>query len=191
MGIKKLGAIWIYYKRNISFAPRNISKDLEKEKQFEVFFKENYKPFYFFALQLINDEETSKDIVNDSFEFAWTKIDSIEVVNWKSYLLSYIRNKCVDYIRHEQVKKKYVDFYQKLILESRNNATPEYDERILHVKKVIKNFSPQTKLIFQECFLREKKYKEVAEELGISVNAVKKHIMKSLKILRESFVNKN
>ena len=164
---------------------------LEKEKQFEVFFKENYKPFYFFALQLINDEETSKDIVNDSFELAWTKIDSIEVVNWKSYLLSYIRNKCVDYIRHEEVKKKYVDFYQKLILESRNNATPEYDERILHVKKVIKNFSPQTKLIFQECFLREKKYKEVAEELGISVNAVKKHIMKSLKILRESFVNKN
>ena len=50
---------------------------MEKEKKFEAFFKENYAPFYFFALQLINDEEMSKDIVNDSFELAWTKIDSI------------------------------------------------------------------------------------------------------------------
>lgn len=178
-------------KRNVNFASRNKSVGLEKEKKFEAFFKENYTPFYFFALQLINDEETSKDIVNDSFEFAWSKIDSIGVTNWKSYLLSYIRNKCVDYIRHQEVKKKYVEFYQKLMLESRNNGTPEYDERILHIRKVIQSFSPQTRLIFQECYLREKKYKEVAEELGISVNAVKKHIVKALKTLRESFVNKN
>ena len=164
---------------------------MEKEKKFEAFFKENYTPFYFFALQFTNDEEVSKDIVNDSFELAWTKIDSIDVKNWKSYVLSYIRNKCVDYIRHQEVKKKYVDFYQKLILESRNDGTPEYDERILQIRKIIQNFSPQTKLIFQECYLREKKYKEVAEEFGISENAVKKHIMKGLKILRDFFVNKN
>ena len=74
-------------------------------------------PFYFFALRIINDEETSKDIVNDSFEFAWTKIDSIEVVNWKSYLLSYIRNKCVDYIRHEEVKKKYENYKIDITLD--------------------------------------------------------------------------
>ena len=97
----------------------------------------------------------------------------------------------MDYIRHQEVKKKYVDFYQKLILESRNDGTPEYDERILQIRKIIQNFSPQTKLIFQECYLREKKYKEVAEEFGISENAVKKHIMKGLKILRDFFVNKN
>ena len=42
-----------------------------------------------------------------------------------------------------------------------------------------------------EELLPEAACREVAEELGISVNAVKKHIMKSLKILRESFVNKN
>ena len=148
-------------------------------------------PFYFFALRLINDEETSKDIVNDSFEFAWTKLDSIEVVNWKSYLLSYIRNKCVDYIRHQEVKKKYVEFYKELMWENRHQCTTPYDERIYRIRKVMESFSPQTKLVFEECYLREKKYKEVADELGISINAVKKHIVKGLKILRESCVNNN
>ena len=57
--------------------------ELEKEKNFEIFFKENYLPFYFFALQFVNDEEVSKDIVNDSFEFAWAKLDTIDVINWK------------------------------------------------------------------------------------------------------------
>ena len=162
---------------------------LEKEK-FEIFFKENYTPFYYYSLQLTNDEEASKDIVNDSFEFAWTKIDFIDESKWRSYLLKYVRNKSIDYIRHQEVKKKYVEFYQKLMMEDRISHSIEYDERIMKVRKIIQNFSPQTKLIFQECYLREKKYKEVAEELGISENAVKKHIMKGLKILRESFVNK-
>ena len=163
---------------------------LEKEKRFEAFFKENYIPFYYFALQLTNDEETSKDIVNDSFEFAWTKIDTIDVANWKSYLLGYIRNKSVDYIRHQEVKKRYVEFYQKLMMENKMSHSSKYDERIYKVRKIMQDFSPQTRLIFQECYLREKKYKEVAGELGISESAVKKHIMKGLRILRESFVNK-
>lgn len=164
--------------------------ELEKEKNFEIFFKENYLPFYFFALQFVNDEEVSKDIVNDSFEFAWAKLDTIDVINWKSYLLGYIRNKCVDYIRHQEVKRKYAEFYQNLMMDKSIYYTSESDERILHIRKVIESFPPRTKKIFQECYLHEKKYKEVAEDLEISVNAVKKHIVKALKILRESFVNK-
>lgn len=158
------------------------------KKEFEAFFKENYTSFYFFALQFTNDEEVSKDIVNDSFELAWTKMNTITILNLKSYLLGYIRNKCVDYIRHQEVKKKYADFYQQLMLDNMNSRIIDFDERILHVRKVMQSFSPQTKLIFQECYLKEKKYKEVAEALGISESAVKKHIMKGLKILRKSFV---
>ncbi|MBQ8501854.1 MAG: RNA polymerase sigma-70 factor [Bacteroides sp.] len=164
---------------------------MEQEKQFEAFFRENYTRFYFFALQFINDEEACKDIVSDSFEFAWDKFNTVEVNNWKSYLLSYIRNKCVDYIRHQEVKKRYVEFYQKMVMENRYMHTPEYDERILKIRKIIAGFPPQTRLVFQECYLREKTYKEVAEELGVSINAIKKHIVKALKILRESTVNKN
>lgn len=177
-----------YFWRNIRFAALNDFLILEKRKKFELFFKENYMPFYFFALRIINDEETSKDIVNDSFEFAWTKLDSIDVVNWKSYLLSYIRNKCVDYIRHQEVKKKYVEFYKELMLENRHIVSSGQDERILQIRKIMESFTPQTKLVFEECYLREKKYKEVADELGISINAVKKHIVKGLKMLRESLV---
>jgi len=37
------------------------------------------------------------------------------------------------------------------------------------------------------CFIENRRYKEIAEELGLSVNTVKTHISKSLKRLREDF----
>ena len=96
-------------------------------------------------MQFVNDEEVSKDIVNDSFEFAWAKLDTIDVINWKSYLLGYIRNKCVDYIRHQEVKRKYAEFYQNLMMDKSIYYTSESDERIFHIRKVIESFPPRTK----------------------------------------------
>ena len=42
----------------------------------------------------------------------------------------------------------------------------------------------------EECFINKKQYKEVAEELDISVRAVRKHRVKSLKIIREECLKK-
>jgi len=44
---------------------------------------------------------------------------------------------------------------------------------------------PPTSDILRACYVEEKKYKQVAEEMGISVSTVKKHIIKALKIVRE------
>jgi DNA-directed RNA polymerase specialized sigma subunit len=41
--------------------------------------------------------------------------------------------------------------------------------------------------LIKECYYENKKYQEVAENFGISISGVKKHIMKALKMLREEF----
>ena len=45
----------------------------------------------------------------------------------------------------------------------------------------------RTRYVLEECYFHRKKYAEVAENIGISINAVKKHIMKALNLLREEF----
>ena len=49
----------------------------------------------------------------------------------------------------------------------------------------METLAPRTRLVLQECYIHKKKYKEVAAEMEISVNAVKKHIVKALKTIRE------
>lgn len=88
------------------------SRTLDKERNFELFFKENYSRFYYFAYQMISEREVCHDIVSDSFEQTWNAIrpDKAEKeINWNSYMYSLIRNKCVDYIRYEMAKERYAD----------------------------------------------------------------------------------
>ncbi len=63
---------------------------------FEILFRENYTKAYYLALRILHDEEASKDVVSDSFELVWRKLQGCEVDNMSSYLLATVRNVCLD-----------------------------------------------------------------------------------------------
>jgi RNA polymerase sigma-70 factor (ECF subfamily) len=68
------------------------------------------------------------------------------------------------------------------------DTTPdEREERIRRIEAFIEQLKDPTKTILKECYYENKKYQEVAENFGISISGVKKHIMKALKMLREEF----
>jgi len=163
---------------------------LNKATEFEHFFKVNYSQFYFFALHLVDDVEVSRDIVSDAFEYAWKNFQKSDVLNWKTYIYSFIRNKSVDYIRHEIVKNKYADVYLQITQEAEDNGYEDYDERVEMIRDILQTLTPQTRLVLHECYINRKKYKEVADELEISTNTVKKHIVKALKKIREEISKK-
>lgn len=162
---------------------------MDKPKAFERFFKENYSKFCFFALRYVDDEDACRDIVSSGFEYIWKTSGMDNVADWRSYMLSYIHNKCVDHIRHETVRKKYAEFYLAATKEE-SAGFEDADERITLMKRHIDTLTAKTRLVLQECFVNGKSYKEVAAELEISVNAVHKHISKALKTLREGVKNR-
>jgi len=157
---------------------------LKQSIDFERFFKDNYARYFYFALQFIPNPEECKDIVSDAFEYAWkeTARGNRNVVNWNNYMYSCIRNKCIDYIRHKMVEEKHAAFYLQMYQEGTDYE--ELDERIRTMYRMLDDLAPKTRLILRECYLHKKSYKEVAEELGVTTDAVKKHIVKALKTLR-------
>jgi RNA polymerase sigma-70 factor (ECF subfamily) len=162
---------------------------LRELTDFELFFKENYSRFYFYALRFVDDKEACRDIVGDAFEYAWTSYNDKKVDNWKNYIFSFIRNQCIDYLRHRMVQEKYAGLYINMVSEE--DSPEEVDERILAIRNAMKDLTPKTRLILQECFINKKKYREVAIDLEISESAVKKHIVQALKILRQKIVKKD
>ena len=163
---------------------------MDKEKCFERFYRENYEQFFHFANRYLNDEEACRDIVSNAFEYAWSNFEREDVPDWKLFLLSYIRHKCLDFIRHLQVHNRFVKARLKMDEGSLDADLLEREERIALISRCLAQLPPRTRLIFQECFIHGRKYKEVGEELDITDHAVKKHIMKALKFLRDS-VKKN
>ncbi|MCZ4695580.1 RNA polymerase sigma-70 factor [Ancylomarina euxinus] len=153
----------------------------------EELFKENYKGLYYHAYSFTNDSDVSKDIVNDVFELIWKKRDNIDITySIKSLLYSMTKNKAINYLRHEEVKKKYSDYK----IDSSEMVEEDYRDHealITKIKAAIEELPPQGRIIFKMCFIENRRYKEIAEELDLSVNTVKTHISKSLKRLRNDF----
>ena len=149
-------------------------KSLRYGKEFEELYTGNYSRLYYYAYQFLNDAEVSRDVVNDAFEYV------------VAILFQSVRNKSIDTFRHNKVEENYVALYSRMLSEE-DAGLDEENEKIERIYKVLDSLTPQTRHIMEECYFNRKKYAEVAEMLNISPSAVKKHVMKALRLLREEF----
>ena len=118
---------------------------MEDFADFDFFFKEYYVSLYSYAHSLINNWEVSRDIASDAFEYIWKNFDRIEKATAKSYLFIYVRNRAIDYLRHQDIHYAYAEFSQKLyenyterlekIVSQIDNNELEIDELAVKIKE--------------------------------------------------------
>lgn len=164
-----------------------MSKTTAKELQFEKIYTEHYIRLYYLALHIVNDEDVSKDILNDIFTSLWNNFSGIKHSNVYAYLSTSVRNRAVDHLRHTIQQAKYTEEY----LHEAERFYSEYsDESDREVEAMLAQLKPPTDEILKMCYLQRMKYSEVAKALHISPSTVKKHISKALKTLRELYKDK-
>ena len=157
------------------------------KRRFEEIYTGNYTRLYYYALHIMNDEETAKDILNDVFTALWNNIETIDISKINAYLMTSVRNRSVDHLRRTVLESQYTEEY----LHTAEIFYDDYsDEKDRLVEEMFSHLSPPTDEILKMCYLKRMKYAEVAEQLDISPSTVKKHIMKALKILRELYKDK-
>lgn len=155
-------------------------------KDFERIYSDNFLPLTIFARRFVNDDDACKDIVNDVFEDVWRNFASLNQDNMKSYLYSSVRNRCIDHLRHTDCHQRYVEFVEKV--SARYVDTERYleqKERTEQARQIIDSIGPPTNKILYACYVEGKKYAEVAQEMGMSMANVKKHMVKALRLIRE------
>ena len=95
-----------------------------------------------------------------------------------------VRNRCLNRLKHLHVE----DFSKQWLLEAQMYAEipeVEIDQELLkRVYGVIEELPDQSKVIFKRCVLDGKKYREVAQEMEISVNTVNTHMKRAYKFIR-------
>lgn len=161
-------------------------KETIKEKQFKALFEKYYTKLYYSSLAIVRDEDDARDIVNDVFAHIWEKHDSFEDTVNSMYLYTSIRHRSLDHLKKKKVRDNYANNYIK------NNDEgflydDEEEERIRQIQKVIDKMPEKTKYVLDQCYMEGKKYVEVASDIGISRDGVRKHIVKALRLLREAF----
>lgn len=161
-------------------------KETIKEKQFKALFEKYYTKLYYSSLAIVRDEDDARDIVNDVFTHIWEKHDSFENTVNSMYLYTSIRHRSLDHLKKKKVRDNYANNYMKSNDEG-FLYDDEEEERIRQIQKVIDKMPEKTKYVLDQCYMEGKRYMEVASDIGISRDGVRKHIVKALRLLREAF----
>ena len=158
------------------------------EKSFEELFQKHFKGLCFFAQNYVKDFDMAKEIVQDSFINLWEKRQSIDVSkSVKTYLTTSIRNKCLNYLRDTKKFNTEIILSDVLFQEIDYEQSDKLIEKELNnkINNAIDDLPEKCKNIFVLNRFENLKYKEIADELDISIKTVETQMSKALKYLRE------
>ena len=158
-----------------------------KEQQFKELFLSEYGRMYKAAYILLGDEDEAKDVVQDIFAKLWAGTVTIKEESQRTFLLTCVRNRCLNIIAHRQTHLEAIKFQTPGAIDGET-----YDEEIVEAvnRYVDERLTPQTSRIIKMRFNEDQSYKEISNSLGISLSAVNKHIVQGLRKLRSTFKNR-
>lgn len=166
------------------------------EQAFDMLYQLYFPRLYAFSLKIINDNGLAKDVVQNVFIKIWETRDSFHYDHPEAFLYQMVRNASLNYIRHIRVvsklKNELKDQYlgeELYHIDLAGNEPYILIEKELEekIKKVMDSIPEKCQLVFRMSRVDGLKNREIADQLGISIKAVEKHISKALQIYRNNF----
>lgn len=139
------------------------------------------------AYFILKSENEAKDVVQGFF------LDILErrlFLTWqgdiKGYLFISIKNRCLNRLKSQRVHEARREGYQKLQDAEQQPAVGEEEMPYQqHLETIMDSLRGQKKVALEMVYVHEKKYKDAASAMGISVNSFKTHLKGAIKTLRE------
>jgi RNA polymerase sigma-70 factor (ECF subfamily) len=146
--------------------------------------------------EYVPQNDIVENIVQDTFMVLWDKKSTLaDNTNLGAYLFTVAKNNCLYKLRDNRYKQKLLESsdINEPELKANLNALNTLDTSLftfMEIEQIIENtllqLPPQCRTVFNLSRFEEKKNREIAQELGISVKAVEGHISKALKLFRIS-----
>ena len=160
-------------------------KEDAKEEIFGRLFREQYPRLVRYAAQLLNNGEEARDVVGEVMEQAWRQFDELESACRVSWLYTAVRNASLNRLKHLQVEAAHIDALREATRFDMMGDYREHERLLRQAESVADALGEPTRTVLRLCYYEHLTYREVAGQLGISPDTVKKHISKALRTLRE------
>lgn len=173
----------------VQFRELGLFSERRNSEMFEDLFKQYSKPLFYYAAKFV-DDEVARDIVQDIFMKLWDDEQLTVRHSLNALLFTMARNRCLQHLEKLKVRNKYeVSTQQKLredelrfYMEEKTSLIEQELETKLN--EVLNSLPERCRQIFVMSRYDNKKNREIAAELDISVKAVEKQITKALSTIR-------
>jgi RNA polymerase sigma-70 factor (ECF subfamily) len=164
------------------------------EASFKVVYDHFYPKLFYFVHEYIPHKDLAEDIVHDTFMSLWKKRLQLNPgTNLNAWLYTVAKNNSLKKIRDEKYRKAIFQSVQWSDYELELNAgalsgLDTSDLSFAEIERIIQTtldqLPPQCRLVFELSRFSNKKNKEIADELDISVKTVEGHMTKAVKAFR-------
>lgn len=153
--------------------------------------------FIRFAQTYVKDISIAEDFTTEAFISYWENKDKLRPgSNPPAYIMTAIKNKCLNYLEHIQLKEKVLsqmsahsawELSTRIMTLKACDPNRLFSEEIQQIiNDTLATLPPKTAEIFRLSRYENKSNKEIADLMGMTVKGVQFHISKALKELRIS-----
>lgn len=154
---------------------------------FEEFYNRHWLKLYLFAKRRLDTKEEAEDVVQETFIKLFQKLPSVHAEqSLVPYLYESLRRTMIDLFRRgkrkEEVFASFREYYEKGVYETDNQV--HYNELERLIEEEINTLPPQMRRIY---VMSKKKFMtnlEIAEQLNITEDSVKKQLYRGIHKLR-------
>jgi RNA polymerase sigma-70 factor (ECF subfamily) len=154
---------------------------------YEILFRRYYMDLYAYAYRYFQSKHHAEDAVHDIFVMLWEKRNRFdENKSLRGFLYTSLKNYILNTIRKKN--RELLDAFETELVQ--NDDTVETSEPVHNpdlIKQIfngIQSLTERKREIFYKKVLDGSNNEQVANELSISINTVKVHYNRSLKIIR-------
>ena len=160
---------------------------------FSLLYRNFYPKLDYFVFQYLHDKELAKNIAQDVFTELWDNRNNLkEDSNLQAWLFTVAKNKSIKAIQKIKAQQNFSDYIRPRQLDADYQALMDFDTNIFitedvqaQIEKALNLLPPQCRKIFEMSRFEDKKNREIAEELGLSIKTIEAQISKAMHILKE------
>ncbi len=147
-----------------------------------------YIPLSVYSLKYCDSFDQAEDIVQEIFVKFWDDKLYLKLKNSIGpYLFKAVKNNTLSYIKkNSKYRFEEIEDHVNKLIEDEVSDIENIEDEKRKLYKEIEALPEKSREVFKAIVLDNLKYKEAAEQLGVSVNTVKTHYSNALKQLRKS-----
>ena len=158
------------------------------ETAFHMLYTHHRAHIYGIALRLLQSASLAEDVLQEVFLKIWVGREKLPKINcFSAYLNTITRNHIYNTLRKQAYDELLLERLFPLQMASlRDTALDDISYRELReaLQKVVASLTPQQKRVFELSRMEGLKHEDIARQLNVSRETVKKHVSEALRMVR-------
>ena len=153
---------------------------------FDELYNRYWEKLYHAAWNVLQDDESSKDVVQEVFTDLWTRRSALQIDQVSAYLYKAVKNQVIMLIRRKKLRDSYLDRFNRILETNAVEESVYRNELEKAFEQSLTTLPPRCREVFYLSRFQCLSNQEIARRLSISVSTVENQINKALKRLRFS-----